>query len=76
MVGHEVLLEQDLGDSAPYALMSTSEDDPRARRFVPGEGWVDWPGLMMYLWGEPGAHRIDEAEAGDCWLSGLAKMDK
>lgn len=62
---------------APYALMGTSEDDLRPRRFVPGEGWVDWPSLAMYIYrGEPFADRIDEAEARRLMAQGLGKIDK
>lgn len=68
---------RDIGETEPWALMSSADDDFRARRFVPGEGWVDWPGLSMYLFkGEPSADLIDESQARKWMAKGLGKIGK
>jgi hypothetical protein len=66
---------QDPGDKAPYAVMGFNWDEGLPRRFVPGEGLVDWPSLAGYVVnGEPGAHEIDEATAIKMMKAGVGKV--
>ncbi|MGY1702745.1 hypothetical protein [Geodermatophilus sp. SYSU D00766] len=45
-------------------MIAVIEGDGFPRRFVPGEGLVDWPAVIMWTHnGEPGADRITEEEA-------------
>ena len=54
---------QDPGDREPWGVMFQG-DDSLVRRFVPGEGLVDWPSLMSYLFGgDLGAKPITRDEA-------------
>jgi hypothetical protein len=55
---------QEIEDPAPYAVVAVEADDLLPRRYVPGEGLVDWPSATMYCYqGEPGARRISQEEA-------------
>jgi len=55
---------QNRGQSQPYGLAALVDGDGLPRRFVPGEGLVDWPSLAgELLMGESGADPISEDEA-------------
>lgn len=54
---------QEQGDADPSAVLYL-EDGDVIRRYVPGEGLVDWPGAVYWILGDsPGATEIDEAAA-------------
>lgn len=65
---------QDNGDPAPYAVAAVAADG-LARRYVPGEGLVDWPSLTSITRGEFGSHPITEAEAQALIKRGVGKID-
>lgn len=51
-------------DEAQPAAVFAEGDDGLPRRFVPGQGLVDWPSLAEYtIGGEPGAHVVDAKAA-------------
>ena len=53
-----------LPDGVPRGVIAVIEGDGLPRRYVPGEGLVDWPALTMFTHnGEAGAYRITEEEA-------------
>ena len=55
---------QEPGDSKPVAVAFLGDPESLLRRYVPGEGLVDWPPLAMWILGdEPGATEITEDEA-------------
>lgn len=54
---------QEPQEQSPFAVMFQGEDKI-PRRYVPGEGLVDWPSLVSYLFGgDLGAIPITRAEA-------------
>lgn len=54
---------QEPGDNGPSAVAYLGSDN-LVRRYVPGEGLVDWPPMAMWIFGdEIRAIEIDEAEA-------------
>lgn len=54
---------QESEDPSPVAVIAVLPGDV-PRRYVPGQGLVDWPSMVAYTHnGEPGAHRISTAEA-------------
>ena len=67
---------QDFWDEAPYSVMALDPKDGLPRRFVPGEGLVDWPSLSMFVFnGEPGAHPITEDVAIQMMNQGVGTID-
>lgn len=65
---------QEAGDSKPVAVFFLEEGDV-LRRFVPGEGLVDWPPAAMWVLGDsPGATEIDEAEAVKLMKAGTGTL--
>ncbi len=66
---------QDRGDPSPYAVIAVIEGDNLPRRFVPGEGLVDWPAATMWTNnGEPGAYEITEEEAVRLMRAGVGRI--
>lgn len=65
---------QEPGDSAPAAVAYLGSDN-LIRRYVPGEGLVDWPPMTMWVFGdEIGATEIDEAEAVKLMKAKVGKL--
>lgn len=65
---------QDPGDRVPFAVMFQG-DDRLPRRYVPGEGLVDWPSLVGYLFGEDqGATPITREEALRLIKAGIGEI--
>jgi hypothetical protein len=66
---------QDYDDPGPYAVMALDQDEGLPRRYVPGQGLLDWPSLAMYVFnGEPGAHPIDQATAVELMKQDVGKI--
>lgn len=67
---------QDSDDKTPYAVMAVDPDEALPRRYVPGQGLVDWPGLAMFVInGEPGMRSIDEATTIALMKQGVGEID-
>jgi hypothetical protein len=67
---------QEPGDAKPAAVAYLG-DDNLIRRYVPGEGLVDWPPLTMWVFGdEIRAIEIDEAEAVKLMKSKVGALPK
>lgn len=65
---------QEPGDAKPSAVAAYWNGDV-VRRYVPGEGLVDWPPLAMYVFNaEMGAHPITEAEAIKLMKAGVGRI--
>lgn len=67
---------QEPGDRVPSAVVYLGED-MLVRRYVPGEGLVDWPPMAMWVFGdEQGASEISQAEAVKLIKAGVGKLGK
>lgn len=65
---------QEPADAKPSAVAAHWEGDV-LRRYVPGEGLVDWPPLAMFvLSNDPGAVEITEAEAVKLMKAGVGTI--
>lgn len=67
---------QEPGDRVPTAVVYLG-DDMLVRRYVPGEGLVDWPPMVMWIFGdEHGATEISQAQALSLIKAGVGKLGK
>jgi hypothetical protein len=65
---------QEPGDPGPVAVATLGADN-LIRRYVPGEGLVDWPPMNMWVFGdEHGGTEISQAEAVKLMKAGVGKI--
>lgn len=65
---------QEPGDSSPKAVLFLGEDW-LVRRYVPGEGLVDWPEASAWIFGtDLGAKPIGRAEALKLIAAGVGRL--
>lgn len=65
---------QEPGDAKPFAVVFMG-DDMLLRRFVPGEGLVDWPPMAMWIFGdEIGTVEITKEEAARLMKANVGKL--
>lgn len=65
---------QEPGDLRPFAVVYLG-DDNLVRRYVPGEGLVDWPAMGMWIFGdEMGCTEISRADAVRLMRAGVGRL--
>lgn len=65
---------QEPGDVGPFAVICIGDDD-LIRRYVPGEGLVDWPPMAMWIFGdEAGATEITQDQAVKLIKAGVGQL--